>query len=104
MNSEFESMKSVDLISDKNFELEGCERGPCLKSVKKPNLSVIYKKIMELKGRFGKSAVTATFYGESKILPADSCTNIYYQSNIEINGFYWIKNECSKDPFKVYCD
>jgi len=22
-------------------------------------------------------------------------------SGISVNGFYWIKNNCSKDPFKV---
>jgi len=29
---------------------------------------------MEVKGRFGKLAVVATFAGESKVKPADSCT------------------------------
>ena len=62
---------------------------------------MIYKQLLEVKGRFGKMAVSATFKGESKVAPADSCSQIANETNIDINGFYWIKNKCSKDPHKI---
>jgi len=56
---------------------------------------------MEVKGRFGKLAVVAHFDGEAKTKPADSCSYVNMVANTEVNGFYWIKNKCSKDAHKV---
>jgi len=59
---------------------------------------------MEVKGRFKKSAIVAIFDGETKTKPATSCTYINMVTKSIVSGFYWIKNQCSKDAHKVYCD
>jgi len=41
MDEEFPSMMTADFAEDLLFELEACEKGPCLDSVKKPNLPVL---------------------------------------------------------------
>jgi len=74
MNDNFPPKQTADLAEDFLFGLEKCEVGDCLEYVKKPNLPVLYINLMEQKSRFGKNALTGYFVGESKTMPADSCT------------------------------
>jgi len=58
---------------------------------------------MELKGQFGNSDPIEATFGESKLKPAPSCSLVKQLTGSMTNGFYWIKNKCSKVSFKVYC-
>lgn len=42
--------------------------------------------------------------GNSGEMAAESCAQIREQFSYKVSGFYWVKNECGKDPFRVFCD
>ena len=40
----------------------------------------------------------------NKYFPAKDCASIIIAYPSKRNGFYWIKNECTPKPIRVYCD
>jgi len=91
----------ADIPEDENMVMERCEKGTCLKKLKKKNLPKLYKNLLEVKSRFGGLTVASSLIGEAKTLPGSSCSIIKKVANINVSGFYWIKNHCAMEPSKV---
>jgi len=66
---------------------ELCDKGPCLKQVKSPNLPKLYKNLLEQKSRFGSSDVKNAQLGESKTKAGPSCSLIKGLNGSNVNGF-----------------
>jgi len=45
----------TDLATDEMTQLEICDKGPCLPLVKSPNLHKLYKNLLNIVAKFGKS-------------------------------------------------
>lgn len=88
---------------DQALPVEKCDKGPCLKKVRKPNLPKLYKKLLETKSRFGKLGVGGGQPGESKNNTGGSCSIIKSVTGTNVAGFFWVKDKCSDEAFKVYC-
>jgi len=91
------------LESDKKVKAENCVTGPCLSLVTGSNLPMLLRDLLKVKSRFGRTTSKNSIMGSSKVKPSPSCTFIKKFYDIKVNGFMWIKNSCSKKPFKTYC-
>jgi len=100
-DKEYPEKFGSDPANDEQVNNELCDKGPCLKLVKKPNLPALFKELMEEKAKFGKSDPMEATFGESKMIPAPSCSLLKSLTGTNINGFYWIKNKCGSKAFKV---
>jgi len=103
IDTQEKSMLPAGLGSDKKLVVETCQSGPCLQSIQGKNLPMLLKDLLQVKARFGRMSTPPSIMGSSKMKPAPSCTFMKVIFDIKINGFMWIKNQCSKKPFKTYC-
>jgi len=79
----------TDLAVDAKLELEPCEKGACKARMPKGALflKALYKALMALKPRFGKLTVEGAVPGESKTLPATSCSFLKELHQVNTTGF-----------------
>lgn len=78
-----------NIADDKMINFELCEKGPCLASMPKGKkfLKILYKELMTIKPQFGKLTVKSQTPGESKSLPATSCTALKSFQKANVTGF-----------------
>jgi len=103
INTQEKSMLPAGLSSDRKLVVETCQSGPCLQEITDKNLPTLLRELLQVKSRFGRFNTPPSILGSSKLKPAPNCSFIKMQYNMKINGFMWIKNQCSKKPFKTYC-
>jgi len=100
LNNNKEAVFAPDIPQDISLVSERCENGPCMKLVKGINLPLWRKTTLEVKSRFGLAG-NANLIGENKENPAPNCSIVKTLNNMNLNGFVWIKNACSKNSYKV---
>lgn len=92
--------KPNNVSADKAVDYETCEE-KCEGMGSGPRIKTNLDNLLKERARLVSPSVSPGKLGDSKMSPADSCSMIISMYVDAIDGFYWIKNGCSKSAIKT---